>query len=400
MNCIIIVDELPSQASRKGGLYPTAIRTHHEIGMSCGLLQLHGTSDAAFMATARELSVTGIALSPGSVTLGAVFSETWRVPLLLPVAWKFRHHLAAASDWFRAQQNQQKEQQSTVITAITSTKESGVVAFLLARRLKLPYVIWEHRTNYQRRRFTWLWKRRVIIALQHAAVVCTVSPQLLGAIRSFTRLALPQGRVVPNPIPHGFLNVASKDAEGWIHQFSRGRFLYGGWTNWRPIKRPDLLIDAFARVHDQNQQTCLILAGPVPPSIQKRVARLGIEDAVLLPGSLDREQIKVLSYRIDCCVIPSDHETFGLPAIEAMSAGVPVVATQCGGPESIITSEELGIVVPAGEPIALAEAMIHILRHRDSYNNDAIIRIVTERFGSAAFRTYWEEVYSVIGNNV
>ena len=397
MNCIIIVDKLPSQVSRKGGLYPTAIRTHHDIGLTCGLLQLYGSSDATFVETARELSVTGITLISRSSTWWEVIQDTWREPLLLPVAWKFRHHITSGIAWFAALE--QNAIQSTVISAITSTKESGVVAYLLAKRLNLPFVIWEHRTNYQRKRFTWFWKQRVKIALKNAAAVCTVSPQLLNAIRSFTQLPIPQGRVVPNPIPYGFLKLPGPDDKEWITKFSQGRFLYGGWTNWRPIKRPDLLIHAFAQVHAQNNETCLIVAGSVPSSIPKLVTRFGLDDAVLLPGSLDREQIQVLSYRIDCCVIPSDHETFGLPAIEAMSAGVPVVATRCGGPESIITAPELGITVPTGDQNALADAMLHVFTHRGSYDKDFIIKTVTERYGQEAFKNYWREVYSLVRND-
>lgn len=60
-------------------------------------------------------------------------------------------------------------------------------------------------------------------------------------------------------------------------------------------------------------------------------------------------------------VLSSRTEGFSIACLEAMACGIPVVATRSGGPEAIIVDGESGMLVPAGSPAALAEAMLRLL---------------------------------------
>ncbi|MFO1034704.1 MAG: glycosyltransferase family 4 protein, partial [Hyphomicrobiales bacterium] len=99
--------------------------------------------------------------------------------------------------------------------------------------------------------------------------------------------------------------------------------------------------------------------------------------------------VRDLARGCDACVIPSDHETFGLPAIEAMAAGKPVVTTRCGGPETVVTPET-GVTVEKSNARALADAMVDVLRHPGRYNAAAIQRYCHAGYGEAATREKWQ----------
>jgi glycosyltransferase involved in cell wall biosynthesis len=86
----------------------------------------------------------------------------------------------------------------------------------------------------------------------------------------------------------------------------------------------------------------------------------------------------------DVFVLPSLVETFGVVVIEAMACGKPVIATTCGGPENFLLSEH-GILVPPGDPEALASAMSLILSKLADYNPSSIRRYALTNFGSETF---------------
>lgn len=112
--------------------------------------------------------------------------------------------------------------------------------------------------------------------------------------------------------------------------------------------------------------------GPLRDSLEARVAELGLTGRVVLPGF--RSDLDSLIGAADVVVLPSFTE--GLPnvALEASAAGVPVVATAVGGIPEVISDGETGTLVPAGQPTALAAAVIDLLRDpalRSSFGNAA-----------------------------
>jgi N-acetyl-alpha-D-glucosaminyl L-malate synthase BshA len=112
-------------------------------------------------------------------------------------------------------------------------------------------------------------------------------------------------------------------------------------SNFRPVKNVEAVIAVFRRIHAEVPSN-LVLIGEGPEltrahvlvraaGLQSSVFFLGIQDSIedLLPGT-------------DLLLLPSDHESFGLIALEAMAAGVPVIATNRGGTTEVITQGEDG----------------------------------------------------------
>jgi glycosyltransferase involved in cell wall biosynthesis len=84
-------------------------------------------------------------------------------------------------------------------------------------------------------------------------------------------------------------------------------------------------------------------------------------------GQLERDQVKNLMRESRFYVVSSHVETFGVVVIEALSQGVPVISTKCGGPESILTSED-GYLVDVNNVNALVEGMENILANSEKFN--------------------------------
>jgi glycosyltransferase involved in cell wall biosynthesis len=122
----------------------------------------------------------------------------------------------------------------------------------------------------------------------------------------------------------------------------------------------DLLLDAAARLRDQGRRFELVIAGDGPEAARLRAqsASLGLEDRVRFPGWV--EPPAALN-DMDVFVSSSRVEPFGLVIIEAMAAGVAVVATDIDGPRDILRGGELGTLAAAGDSDALSAAIASVL---------------------------------------
>lgn len=129
------------------------------------------------------------------------------------------------------------------------------------------------------------------------------------------------------------------------------------------VKRIDRLVHGFAIAHRRNPRLRLTLLGAsatgggVEHEIREQIRKEGMGDVIrILPGT-GREGVRHHMSHCDFLVVSSETETFGVVAIEALSLGKPVLSTRCGGPEDIIASPDLGVLVDKdGESIAIGFA--------------------------------------------
>lgn len=83
---------------------------------------------------------------------------------------------------------------------------------------------------------------------------------------------------------------------------------------------------------------------------------------------------------IDIFILPSIYEGFGISLVEAMSMGIPCVASNIAGPAEIITDSNLGILFESQNPVSLAEKIDYTITHYDSFNHAYISNYIKERF--------------------
>lgn len=133
-------------------------------------------------------------------------------------------------------------------------------------------------------------------------------------------------------------------------------------SNMRRVKRVDLVVEAFAQIAARLPAKLLLIGdGPELCQACQQAQQLGIRDRIHFLGN--QEQILPLLSVGDLFLLPSEQESFGLAALEAMACGVPVVATRAGGIPEVVADGETGLLVPVGDAEALANAAVHVLRH-------------------------------------
>jgi N-acetyl-alpha-D-glucosaminyl L-malate synthase BshA len=131
-------------------------------------------------------------------------------------------------------------------------------------------------------------------------------------------------------------------------------------SNFRPLKRVDDVLRIFAEARKSVPcQLVLIGDGPERSRVERLAHELGLAHEVRFLGK-QLHFVKVLQ-EADVFLLPSETESFGLAALEALSCGVPVVASRAGGLPEVIGDGETGFLAPVGDVAAMARAVVQIL---------------------------------------
>jgi glycogen(starch) synthase len=194
------------------------------------------------------------------------------------------------------------------------------------------------------------------MGLRRARAVTACSSFVLAD--AYRRFGLPAGRgiVVPNGVDLTGDSVLTPLSVPF------DRFVLGLGRVVRK-KGFDLLLDAFARLAPQRPGLGLVVGGDGPEreALAERVHELGLDDRVLLPGSLSRAQVAWAMANASVFVLPSRVEPFGIVVLEALRARRPVVVSTHGGATEIVRDEREGLLADPFDPEALARAIARTL---------------------------------------
>lgn len=140
-----------------------------------------------------------------------------------------------------------------------------------------------------------------------------------------------------------------------LHGLSRPIVLFIGQLT--PRKGFDLLVEAMPEVVRQHPLATFVFVSHNPAQQQQMQARaqaLGVQERLHFAGRVSEEQKLALMRAATCIVVPSRYEGFGLPLLEAMQAGVPLVSTNIPVIDEIVTDNADGLLVAPENPAALA----------------------------------------------
>ena len=155
---------------------------------------------------------------------------------------------------------------------------------------------------------------------------------------------------------------ARTEADTYASTGLPGRYAIGCFGRIRHQKGTDLFVDAMIELLPQHPEWTAIICGRVTAEqvafaedLKKRIAQAGLSERILFLGEVD--DVKPWYRRVSLYVAPSRNEGFGLTPLEAMASGTAVVASDAGAYAEMIVPGETGQVVPAGDGVALREAI-------------------------------------------
>jgi len=197
----------------------------------------------------------------------------------------------------------------------------------------------------------------------------------------------------PIEVVHNFVNCdvyrpfSTENAEARAEARSKfaapEEFLFMHLSNFRPVKRVADVVQIFARVARQLPARLVLIGdGPDRSTAEWLAHSLGIHDRIHFLGKQDR--VSELLPLADLMLMPSEMESFGLAALEAMACQTPAIATRVGGVPELITDGVDGLLFPVGDVEAMASASVALLMQPERHEemSKAARKTAQDRFCS------------------
>lgn len=165
-------------------------------------------------------------------------------------------------------------------------------------------------------------------------------------------------------------------------------------SNFRPVKRVMDVLDIFDQVHrDIPSRLLFVGEGPELSKVLCRVKELGLQDRVTFCGKQD--DVAQLLSLADLMLLPSEKESFGLVALEAMACGVPTIASNAGGIPELITHGETGYLADIGDVGQMASYARMLLTDDTLYQRikEACLYRARYTFCNDVITRQYEELY-------
>jgi len=165
-------------------------------------------------------------------------------------------------------------------------------------------------------------------------------------------------------------------------------------SNFRPVKRTPDVVDIFARVSSKIPCKLLLVGeGPDMPRIQAKIDAMGLSHRVHYLGKQD-DVAQVISLA-DLMLLPSEKESFGLVALEAMACGVPTIGSLAGGIPELVVNGETGFLSPIGRTDEMAANALKLLTDPKLYADfrEACLKRARTEFCNDRITAQYENIY-------
>ncbi|EGL19336.1 MULTISPECIES: glycosyltransferase [unclassified Paenibacillus] len=290
-----------------------------------------------------------------------------------------------------------KEEQPDLIHVHFSSYYSWIVADTV-RKLHIPFCITEHATFFEHRVNTFYFGRKIKMALQEADMVFAVSRSLRDTMLKYISR--------PIEVKHNIVNTAKFSLrDGKQHEEKQPKqalnILTVGSFELNDKKGYEILIKALAKLKEKGIpfQCKIIGEGPNKDNLLTLRDEHGITENVDFPGSVANDKLQEFYWEADFFVSSSRTETFGVVLIEAMSCGLPVVATRSGGPEDFV-DDSVGLLVANESVDALCEGMLLMAARYRTYDSSIIRQTIENRFSADRYKEQMQGIYaSLIDTN-
>ena len=266
----------------------------------------------------------------------------------------------------------------------------GVAAKKIKEIYNIPYVITEHSSNVLNGTLNEYNKKLLKEAYDNADYLISVGEKLKTKMADYTDNEI---CVIPNIVntDRFIINKSKKEK-------NKFRFVSVSFLN--DNKNVDLTIKAFNKAFKGKEEYELYIAGDgaAREKLENLVKELNLDKQVKFVGSVSRNELPKFYNEGDCFVLPSKYETFGVVYIEALSCGLPIITTKCGGPEDFFT-DDLGYMIEVGDEEALCKAMKDVVVNKDNFNNEAISKYIKNKFSKVIISQEIKNTYNMVLEN-
>ncbi|MBK7141661.1 MAG: N-acetyl-alpha-D-glucosaminyl L-malate synthase BshA [bacterium] len=176
-------------------------------------------------------------------------------------------------------------------------------------------------------------------------------------------------------------------------------FLIAHVSNFRPVKRAMDVIDIFEKIKNELPAKLLLVGeGPDTVLVRRQINKRGLQDKVIFLGNQSR--VEAVLPCADLFLLPSEEESFGLAALEALACGVPVVGTSGTGLVEVVEDYRNGFLLPVGDTVSMARAGIALLRDKNRLNEfkRSAAESALRRFSAEKIVNQYEQFYHEVIN--
>lgn len=273
------------------------------------------------------------------------------------------HYLDNAKEWTRCAQDYQ------MLMVVSGTNQCGMAFALSGRR----YVCWTaaitEDDKWARKR-DWPKIRQIIDTFwapllrylegyiyRRCSSILSLSVYTANTIVNLYKINRQNVQVLPYPIDIDWFSP-SPDFSKWLNN----RTIISVSRLNDPRKNICMLIKAFSAVKKEVPDAKLVLLGDKPnKSIVKLVDDLHLKGHILFPGSVPNKTTRDYHRQSSIFALSSYQEGLGIASLEAMSCGLSVVSTKCGGPEEYVKEGVTGFLVPINNEHQMASKLIQLL---------------------------------------
>jgi N-acetyl-alpha-D-glucosaminyl L-malate synthase BshA len=199
--------------------------------------------------------------------------------------------------------------------------------------------------------------------------------------------------VIPNFVDPAVYNRAAHEP-ALRRQVGAGKKILMHTSNFRPVKRVVDVVRIFAGVQREVPSVLIMVGdGPDRTQAEEEARALGVEKDVHFLGRIDA--VAPLLASADLFLLPSDAESFGLSALEALACGVPALGYDVGGLREVVKNGVTGALRPVGDTAGLANDAVALLREDARWNAMSVAAVADARarFSSDQIVARYEALY-------
>lgn len=253
---------------------------------------------------------------------------------------------------------------------------AGIIAKFLKDKYRVNYVITEHSSSFVRNKLSSEKIKSIEDVAKNASKVTAVSSSFNNILEEYTKTNID---LLPNIVDNFFFQKKFQD------KISKN-FIFLHIASLDKNKNQELLIKSFEKIAKLNHNVYLNIAGSgyMKKYLESLVKKLDIQKQVNFLGRISQEKVRDEMMKSNCFVLSSNFETFGVVLIEALACGLPLIATECGGPKDIVNKKN-GILIKTNNQLELKKAMLYMYENSYKYDREKLRNDAKERFGEKAF---------------